>query len=114
MDSETPPDHAAVAAAGLAAGAALTASLGADDQTPLEDTPPQPTSADEGGPPELKLGFDEPPAPEAEQGAAEKDLVADEVNLDELDLLLTDDPVPSGPATEDDFKTEELNLADLE
>ncbi|MGD9251820.1 MAG: hypothetical protein PVG19_11375, partial [Desulfobacterales bacterium] len=112
--NDGPPDKTAIAAGALAAGAAVTAALSADDQTSAEATATAPAPDVEAGPPELKLGFDEPPAPEPTSDVAEDDQVPDEVNLDELDLLLEDDPVPSGPAAEDDFKTEELNLADLE
>ncbi len=89
------------AAAGVAAGAGVAAALAGGDDAAAE--------APEA--PELKMDLEEPPAPEA---AEEDDLVTDEINLDELDLLLEDEPLPSGPEPEDDFKTEELNLADLE
>jgi hypothetical protein len=89
-------------AAGLAAGTGMAALLADDDQTAETPAP---------GPPELKLGFDEAPGSEKDD---EDDLITDEINLDELDLLLEDDPLPSGPEPDDDFKTEELNLADLE
>ena len=100
-------DHGA-AAAGLAAGAGLATTLASDDQDAVE-TPPAPT--EDPGPPELKLGWEEPPALETDE---DDDLVTDEINLDELDLLLEDEPPPAGTEVEDDFKTEELNLADLE
>ncbi len=112
MDREAPSDKSAMAVGALAAGAAVTAALSADEQTSAE-APASPPD-DQAGPPELKLGFDDPQAAEPVPGAAENDLIPDEVNMDELDLLFEDEPVPSGPATEDDFKTEELNLADLE
>lgn len=114
MESDAPADKSAIAIGALAAGAAVTAALSTDDQTSAEATGTETAPDVEAGPPELKLGFDEPPAPAPSNDVAEDDRVPDEVNLDELDLLLEDDPVPSGPATEDDFKTEELNLADLE
>ncbi|MDJ0722505.1 MAG: DUF3426 domain-containing protein [Desulfobacterales bacterium] len=89
------------AAAGLAAGAGMVAALAGGD----------PPAADEPEAPELKMGLEAPPAPESSE---DDDLVTDEISLDELDLLLEDEPLPAGPEPEDDFKTEELNLADLE
>ena len=89
------------AAAGLAAGAGMAAALAGGDDA----------GADAPEAPELKLDPEELSAPEAVE---DDDLVTDEINLDGLDLLLEDEPLPSGPEPEDEFKTEELNLADLE
>nr|MBL0714659.1 DUF3426 domain-containing protein [Desulfobacterales bacterium] len=97
---------------GLAAGAGMAAMLGEDEKTPAEPAGAENAKTAAAGPPELKLGFDEPLSPEEGQDDAE--LVTDEINLGELDLLLDDGPLPSGPEPDDDFKTEELDLADLE
>ena len=105
-------DPHAAAVAGLAAGAGMAAILAADDQTP--DPTAETAVTDEGVslPPELKLGFDDTPT--VETSDKEDNLVTDEINLEELDLLLKDEPQPSGPKPLEDFQTEELDLADLE
>jgi predicted Zn finger-like uncharacterized protein len=92
---------------GAAAGIGAAAMLAGADQTDAggDDAAAEST-------PELRLGFDEPPATDQEDD--EGDLVTDEINLGELDFLLEDESPPAGPEPEDEFKTEELNLADLE
>jgi hypothetical protein len=88
----------------------MTALLGEDDL--ISDQNAETAHTDTASPPELKLGFDDPPT--AEKSDHDDNLVTDEINLDELDLLLEDEPLPSGPKPLDDFQTEELDLADLE
>ena len=110
VEGRLEPDEggAGVGVAGLAAtGAALgLVSEGlAEGETPEMEFP-------EAAPPELKFFADE----EIEETPDEDDdLVTDEINLDELDQLLSEDESPAArPAPDEDFRTEELNLADLE
>ncbi|MGD9330808.1 MAG: DUF3426 domain-containing protein [Desulfobacterales bacterium] len=67
----------------------------------------------ESAPSELKFFADEEigePSPDDDD-----EMVTDEINLDELDQLLSEDAdTMARPQPEEDFKTEELNLADLE
>ena len=94
---------AALAAAGAVAGAALA---GTSEASPNDVEIPEPV------PSELKFFAD---GDIAEDSSDDDELVTDEINLDELDHLLSeeDDRMP-GPMPDEDFKTEELNLADLE
>jgi predicted Zn finger-like uncharacterized protein len=102
-DGDVSPGGAALAVTGAAAGV-LSAGMEeiGDDAV---DTPRE-------APPELKFFADE----EFEESPNDDDdLVTDEINLDELDQLLSEEAGPaSRPVPDEDFKTEELNLADLE
>jgi predicted Zn finger-like uncharacterized protein len=99
------------AGTGVAGLAATGAAMGVIAEGLSEDDAPEAESP-ETAPPELKFFADE----EIEDTPAEDDdLVTDEINLDQLDQLLSEDESPvSRPAPDEDFKTEELNLADLE
>ena len=94
---------AAFAGAGAVAGAALAggAEASADEAEDQLETPS-----------ELKFFAD---GDIDEDLSDDDELVTDEINLDELDHLLSeeDDRMPA-PLPDEDFKTEELNLADLE
>jgi predicted Zn finger-like uncharacterized protein len=90
---------AALAAAGVFAGQALTGS-------------PEESARDADTPAELKFFAD---GDIGEDMSDDDDLVTDEINLDELDQLLSEDgDLTARPLPDEDFKTEELNLADLE
>ena len=105
---EPDDDGMGTGAAGLAATGAVLGAVAAG----LTEDDAQEAERPEEAPPELKFFADE------EIGEAlseDDDLVTDEINLDELDQLLSEDESPAaGPSPEEDFKTEELNLADLE
>jgi pilus assembly protein FimV len=94
---------AAFAGAGAVAGAALAGGSeeSADEAEDQLETPS-----------ELKFFAD---GDIDEELSDDDELVTDEINLDELDHLLSeeDDRMPA-PLPDEDFKTEELNLADLE
>jgi pilus assembly protein FimV len=90
---------AALAAAGAVAGQALTG-------------PPEESAKDADTPAELKFFAD---GDIGEDMSDDDELVTDEINLDELDQLLSEDgDFTARPLPDEDFKTEELNLADLE
>ena len=102
-EGDTVRGAAGLAASGVALGA-IAAGLAEDDADDAE-TP-------EAMPPELKFFADEDIE---ETPTDDDDMVTDEINLDELDQLLSEDAGPvSQPLPDEDFKTEELNLADLE
>ena len=105
---EPDDDGMGAGAAGLAATGAVLGGVAAG----LTENDAQETEHPEAAAPELKFFADE------EIGEApfeDDDLVTDEINLDELDQLLSEDESSAGrPSPEEDFKTEELNLADLE
>jgi pilus assembly protein FimV len=105
---ELDDDGPGTGAAGLAAAGVSLGSVSAG----LVEDGVQETEQPEAVPPELKFFADE----EIEETPSEDDdLVTDEINLDELDQLLSEDESsPSHPSLDEDFKTEELNLADLE
>jgi hypothetical protein len=93
---------AVLGAAALGAGA-LATGLSEDEagSAPSAETPP-----------ELKFFMD---GELDETPSEDEDLVTDEINLDELDQLLSEEgDAVSGPRPAEDFKTEELDLADLE
>ena len=90
---------AALAAAGAVAGQALTG-------------PPEESAKEADTPAELKFFAD---GDIGEDMSDDDELVTDEINLDELDQLLSEDgDFTARPLPDEDFKTEELNLADLE
>lgn len=94
---------AALAATGAVVGAAMAGS--AQEATDEAEVP-----ADR--PPELKFFAD---SEFEDDQSDDDDLVTDEINLDELDQLLSEESdSPAPPQADEDFKTEELNLADLE
>jgi len=98
-DSDMGLGAAAAAATGAAVGA--FAADAADDADLPAETPP-----------ELKFFAD---GDIDEDKSDDDELVTDEINLDELDQLLSEEgDAMARPAPEEDFKTEELNLADLE
>lgn len=90
---------AALAAAGAVAGKALSGS-------------PEESGEEADTPAELKFFAD---GDIGEDMSDDDELVTDEINLDELDQLLSEDgDFTARPLPDEDFKTEELNLADLE
>ncbi|MBC2734174.1 MAG: DUF3426 domain-containing protein [Desulfobacteraceae bacterium] len=90
---------AALAAAGAVAGKALSGS-------------PEESAKEADTPAELKFFAD---GDIGEDMSDDDELVTDEINLDELDQLLSEDgDFTARPLPDEDFKTEELNLADLE
>ena len=103
---ESPDDGMGLGAAALATAGATAVVAGVSDES--NDKAETPADA----PPELKFFADEKIG---EVPSDNDDMVTDEINLDELDQLLSEDADPiARPQPEEDFKTEELNLADLE
>ena len=95
---------AVLGAAVLGAGAAAAGLPEEANEEPPADRPP-----------ELKFFMDDDDVDVDQAPSEDEDLVTDEINLDELDQLLSEDSGPlSGPRPDEDFKTEELDLADLE
>jgi predicted Zn finger-like uncharacterized protein len=110
--AEAKADSNTAAIAGFVAGAGVAARLAEDDQISDQTTEAEAAGTGTSSPPELKLGFDD--LTTAENSDNDDNLVTDEINLDELDLLLEDEPLLPGSKPRDDFQTEELDLADLE